>query len=413
MGRRTVKNQGQGDFSNLPNHTAGLSPALEARPRKLILHGPGHTTMKWQEDHMRRPLLIGLILGTGVLVGWCSNNVLSSAGPRPITRRGPLESSEQALIERFREARPSVVFITSIQVQQGWFFEQDVRTGTGSGFIWDESGHIVTNFHVVEGADELSVTLSDQSVHSARVVGIAPEKDLAVLRMAQPPSPLRPVPIGTSGDLQVGQSVMAIGNPFGLDSTLTTGIVSALGREIQSPTRRRISGVIQTDAAINPGNSGGPLLDSAGRLIGVNTAIQSPSGASAGIGFAVPVDTVNRIVPQLISRGRAARPELGFEALPEAYAGYFGRPRGIIVMNVKPGGAAAKAGLQGLQQSGRRYLLGDVILSANGKPMDTMDRLLDLAFNEPMGSTLELEVLRGERKIRLTLRLEAARALGA
>lgn len=361
---------------------------------------------------MRRALTISLILASGVLVGWCSSQAASRWGQsRPVAPRGPLTASEQSTVQLFREARESVVFITSIQVQQNWFLEQDVRTGTGSGFIWDENGHVVTNFHVVEGADELSVTLPDQSVHGARVIGLAPEKDLAVLRLDQPPARLRPLPLGTSADLQVGQSVLAIGNPFGLDTTLTTGIVSALGREIQSPTRRRITGVIQTDAAINPGNSGGPLLDSAGRLIGVNTAIQSPSGASAGIGFAIPVDTVNRVIPQLISRGRTARPDVGFEALPPAYAGSFGRPKGIIVMNVRRGGAAERAGLEGLGRSGRRYVLGDLIVAVNGKPVEDMDRLLDIAFNEPMGTSLELEVVRDGQRRKVHLHLEADRQL--
>ncbi len=361
---------------------------------------------------MRRIATILILVASSVLVGWCGSNLMqrSSAAPRPVTPRGPLGASELSLIERFKESRQSVVYITSIAYQRDWFSMdvEKVASGTGSGFIWDEAGHIVTNFHVIEGANELQVTFSDQSVHRAVPIGVAPEKDLAVLKLDSPPAKLRPIPIGTSGGLQVGQSVLAIGNPFGLDYTLTTGIVSALGREIQSPSGRRIAGVIQTDAAINPGNSGGPLLDSAGRLIGVNTAIQSPSGASAGIGFAVPVDTVNRFVPQLISRGRLPRPDVGFEALAPEYAAYFGRPAGVIVLSVRNGSAADRAGLRGLTRSGRRYVLGDVITAVNGKAVQDMDRLLDLAFNEPIGSTLELEVLREGRKVRLTLRLEEA-----
>jgi S1-C subfamily serine protease len=202
---------------------------------------------------------------------------------------------------------------------------------------------------------------------------------------------------------------MAIGNPFGLDQTLTTGVVSALGREIQSGTRRRINGVIQTDAAINPGNSGGPLLDSAGRLIGVNTAIQSPSGASAGIGFAVPVDTVNRIVPQLIARGAVERPDPGFQALPEGYAAAFGRPKGVIVAQVERGSAGERTGLRGLERRGRRWVLGDVVVAVNGKATPTLDDYLDALEAEPLGSSVTLEVLREGRKVRLSLRLEAVR----
>lgn len=358
---------------------------------------------------MRRlGIVIALVLA-GVLVGWCSAPAThSSASPRAITPRGPLLPEEQVFIERFKETRPSVVYITSIAYQRDLFsFDvQAVPTGTGSGFIWDDQGHIVTNFHVIEGAQELEVTLSDHTTYRARVVGLAPEKDLAVLRIQDPPAKLRPIPVGTSSDLQVGQRVIAIGNPFGLDQTLTTGVVSALGREIQSATRRRIAGVIQTDAAINPGNSGGPLLDSSGRLIGVNTAIQSTSGSSAGIGFAVPVDTVNRVVPQLISHGQTARPDLGFEALPPSYASYFGNPKGVVVMRVRTGSAADQAGLTGLRRSGRRYQLGDVILSANGKAVKTPDDLLDIAESEPIGSLLKLEIEREGRKHSISIKLE-------
>jgi S1-C subfamily serine protease len=303
-----------------------------------------------------------------------------------------------------------VVYITSIAYRQDWFSldVQAVPTGTGSGFIWDEQGHVVTNYHVIEQAQELEITLSDNSTHKAEVVGLAPEKDLAVLKLLTHPAKLRPIPVGTSADLQVGQRVLAIGNPFGLDQTLTTGVVSALGREIQSATRRRISGVIQTDAAINPGNSGGPLLDSSGRLIGVNTAIQSTSGSSAGIGFAVPVDTVNRVVPQLISRGRAARPDPGFEPLPETYRSSFNAPEGVIVLQVRPGSAADRAGLKGILRSGRRYVLGDIIQGVNGTSTPDHDRFLDLLEAEPLGSTVSLEVLRQGKRLKVPLRLEAA-----
>jgi S1-C subfamily serine protease len=361
---------------------------------------------------MRKLAIVIILVLSGVLVGWCSNQAVqrTKAGPRPVTPRGPLLGEESAIIERFKEARPSVVYITSIAYQRDLFsFDvQAVPTGTGSGFIWDELGHVVTNFHVIEDAQELEVTLSDHSSHKAKVVGVSPEKDLAVLRIQDPPAKLRPIPVGSSADLMVGQHVLAIGNPFGLDQTLTTGVVSALGREIQSATRRRITGVIQTDAAINPGNSGGPLLDSSGRLIGVNTAIQSTSGSSAGIGFAVPVDTVNRVVPQLISHGQIARPDLGLELLSPAFSSYFNAPQGVIILRVRQGGAAEQAGLQGLQRSGRRYLLGDVILTANGKPVKNPDTLLDIAENEPLGSTLKLEIDRQGKRMQVLLRLEAA-----
>jgi S1-C subfamily serine protease len=285
---------------------------------------------------------------------------------------------------------------------------QTVPTGTGSGFIWDAEGHVVTNYHVIEDAQEVEVALADGTRTKAKLVGVAPEKDLAVLRIQAKGLRLRPIPIGRSADLQVGQSVMAIGNPFGLDQTLTLGVVSALGREIQSATRRRISGVIQTDAAINPGNSGGPLLDSAGRLIGINTAIQSTSGSSAGIGFAVPVDTVNRVVPQLIARGRSARVDLGFDPIPDAWAVNLEVPKGIVVGRVRRGGPAARAGLRGLTRQERGWLLGDVVLGVNGQPVKDMDRLLDLVESEHPGSTVTLEVYRQGQRIKLPLMVAAA-----
>jgi len=359
---------------------------------------------------LRKLALVTLILVAGVLAGWCSSQAThrSSAQPRAVAPRDPLPPWEQATIDRFREGRASVVYITTIAYQRDWFSMdvQAVPTGTGSGFLWDDAGHIVTNYHVVESAQELEVTLSDHSTHRAKVVGLAPEKDLAVIQLVNPPAKLRPIPIGASADLQVGQAVMAIGNPFGLDQTMTTGVVSALGREIQSATRRRITGVIQTDAAINPGNSGGPLLDSAGRLIGVNTAIQSTSGSSAGIGFAVPVDTVNRIVPQLIAKGRLVRPDLGFEELDPSYGPSFGNPKGIIVLRVRQNSPADKAGLQGITRSGRRYLLGDVIVGAAGKRLKNMDDLLDLLESESLGNTIQLDILREGNAMKIAIRLQ-------
>jgi S1-C subfamily serine protease len=309
------------------------------------------------------------------------------------------------VVDRFREVRSSVVYLTSLALQQDLFSldVQAVPTGTGSGFIWDARGHIVTNFHVVEGAQEVEAALADGTRRLAKVVGVAPEKDLAVLRLQDPPAGLRPIPVGSSGDLQVGQSVLAIGNPFGLDQTLTTGVVSALGREIQSATRRRISGVIQTDAAINPGNSGGPLLDSAGRLIGVNTAIQSTSGSSAGIGFAVPVDTVNRVVPQLIALGHPVRVDLGFDPLPRNLAVSRDVPRGLVVARVRRGSAADRAGLQGLTRSGRGFALGDVIVAVDGSPVRNLDDLLDHLETLPPGARVQLDVLRQGQKVRLGL----------
>jgi S1-C subfamily serine protease len=359
-------------------------------------------------------MLIVALLFAGMFAGWCGHALTPGvARPRPVDPRGPLPEWEQLSIRRFKESAPSVVYITTTEERARDFFGMDVvevPAGSGTGFIWDEQGHVVTNFHVIQGATRAFITLADGTRHEASFVGGAPDKDLAVLLLAKTPPKLRPIPIGTSSDLQVGQAVLAIGNPFGLDQTLTTGVVSALGREIQSATQRRISGVIQTDAAINPGNSGGPLLDSAGRLIGVNTAIQSPSGASAGIGFAVPVDTINRVVPQLIARGKLERPDLGFEPVSTRLVERaFGPQKGIMVGKLYRGGAAARAGLQGVSAEGRRVLPGDLIQAVNGRSVADWDSLLDAVEALPLGSTVKLEIQRDGRKVPLQLRLEAGR----
>ncbi len=266
--------------------------------------------------------LLLAVLGFVAGVGWGALPAQPGSappGPRPVSPPIELGRGERDTIELFRRTAPSVTFITSIARRRDFFSLNvyEIPQGTGSGFVWDDAGHVVTNFHVIRGSSRAQVTLADQSTWDATLVGAAPEKDLAVLHIEAPEELLNPVQVGTSSDLQVGQRVFAIGNPFGLDHTLTTGVISALGREIDSQTDQPIRDVIQTDAAINPGNSGGPLLDSGGRLIGVNTAIVSPSGAYAGIGFAIPVDTVNWVVPELITRGRIERPTLGVELAAE------------------------------------------------------------------------------------------------
>ena len=363
---------------------------------------------------MRKSILVLGLLSLGLVAGWCGRALTPTAGrPRAVEPRGPLPEWEQMSIRRFKEAAPSVVYITTTEERSRDFFGLDVvevPAGSGTGFIWDEQGHVVTNFHVIQGAARAFITLADGSRHEAAYVGGAPDKDLAVLQLTKTPPRLRPIPMGSSADLQVGQAVLAIGNPFGLDQTLTTGVVSALGREIQSATQRRITGVIQTDAAINPGNSGGPLLDSAGRLIGVNTAIQSPSGASAGIGFAMPVDTVNRVVPQLIARGKLERPDLGFEPVaPRLVERAFGPLKGVMVGRVVRGSAAARAGLQGVGAEGRRVVAGDLIQRVNGRAVEDWDTLLDAVEALPLGSTVQLEVAREGKTRRVPLRLEVAR----
>ncbi|WP_414708836.1 S1C family serine protease [Roseateles sp.] len=331
-----------------------------------------------------------------------------AAQPRSVSARGSLDAEEQNNISVFKRVSPSVVHITTLAVQRDFFSlrTSEQPSGTGTGFVWDEAGHIVTNFHVIQGGDRATVTLNDQSSYPAKLVGAYPDRDLAVLRIEAPRDKLPAIAVGTSRELQVGQKVYAIGNPFGLDQTLTTGIVSALNREIESVTRRTIKGAIQTDAAINPGNSGGPLLDSAGRLIGVNTAIYSPSGASAGIGFAIPVDEVNRIVPRLIRDGRFIRPALGVTSGPENIAKALGAPKGVLLVNVADGSPAATAGLKpyGRDRNGR-IVQGDVITAVDGQAVADLDDMLSILELRQVGEKVTLTVWRAgqTRKVVATL----------
>jgi S1-C subfamily serine protease len=320
--------------------------------------------------------------------------------------------AEQSTIDLFEKSRVSVVFITtSRQVVDPWTRNVfNIPRGSGSGFIWDERGHIVTNNHVIAGASSATVRLSDGREADARLVGRSPDHDLAVLEIdvdTFPPA----LPVGSSHDLKVGQQVLAIGNPFGLDWTLTTGIVSALDRSLPAEDGRMvIEHLIQTDAAINPGNSGGPLLDSAGRLIGVNTAIFSPSGAYAGIGFAVPVDTVNRVVPQLIGRGAYVRPALGIsvdESLNRLITEQLG-VTGVAILRVTSGSSAEAAGLQGARQTATGGIVpGDIILAVDGTAVDSVARLLARLDEHQVGDAVRLTILRGERKMEVTVKLQA------
>ena len=318
-----------------------------------------------------------------------------------------LSAEELKTIAVFEKAAKSVAYITNTAVRRDlWSLNTfEVPQGSGSGFIWDTKGHIVTNFHVVYGADSIQVILDDQSTHDARVIGVDPDHDLAVLQINAKKKQLHPLDIGDSQDLRVGQQVLAIGNPFGLDHTLTTGVVSALGRSIKSINNRTIEGVIQTDAAINPGNSGGPLLNSSGKLIGVNTQIISPSGVFAGIGFAVPVGIVKRIVPQLIQYGKVIRPGLGISLIPDSIASRWGIT-GIVIARVQPGSAAAKAGLKSLEElrSGR-IRLGDIITSIDGDPVRNFDDLATILDRHNVGDRIKLGLRRNnkERTVKITL----------
>ena len=334
-----------------------------------------------------------------------SQNTQSVTAVRPLRT---ISRKERSIIQLFRSASPSVVHITTEAVRRS-FFTLDlmkIPSGTGSGFVWDQRGHVVTNYHVIRDANIFNVALADHSTWNAKLVGVAPDKDLAVLRIETPRDGLLPLTVGYSHDLEVGLNVYAIGNPFGLDQSLTTGIISALGREIESVTRRPIRDVIQTDAAINPGNSGGPLLDSQGMLIGVNTAIYSPSGAHAGIGFAIPVDTVRRVVPQLIEFGKLIRPGLAIELAPDSLARRL-RLQGVIVLNIDLGSSAEAAGLVPTRRGGDREIyLGDIITAVNNVSIQSSDDLW-LAFEDyEIGDVVILSVLRDGEPVQTRVSLE-------
>jgi S1-C subfamily serine protease len=356
-----------------------------------------------QSQHNSTPtVLISALVGAAVvfatffLAQHYNAQSTNAASSRRITERGALEADEVSTIKLFESAQASVVYITSLSVERDFISMNvfEIPQGAGSGFIWHARGYIVTNFHLIQSAQAAKVTLSDQSIHHASLVGAEPDKDIAVLKIDPAGLTLSPIPIGTSKDLRVGQKVHAIGNPFGFDHTLTTGIISGLGREIKSVTERPIQGVIQTDAAINPGNSGGPLLDSAGRLIGMNTAIVSPSGAYSGIGFAVPVDTINRIVPQLIRGGRVKKPGLGIRVIESDLARRHGVV-GAIVANVLPGSPAEQNGLEGVHRTPTGAIeLGDVITAIDNQPVEDGNDLLRVLDEKSPGDKVKLQINR-------------------
>jgi S1-C subfamily serine protease len=360
------------------------------------MNGPSRKTLP--------TILLSALIGASLVLGafllsqprWRLSGF--EAKPRKVTPRGALEADEVSTIDLFEKAQASVVYITSLSVERDSFTMNvfEIPQGAGSGFIWDARGYIVTNFHVIQNAQAARVTLSDHSTLQASLVGVEPDKDIAVLKIDSAKSSLPPIVLGSSKDLRVGQRVYAIGNPFGFDHTLTTGVISGLGREIQSVTDRPIQGVIQTDAAINPGNSGGPLLDSAGRLIGMNTAIVSPSGAYSGIGFAVPVDTINRIVPQLIKSGYVKKPGLGIRVLETEFARLEGT-QGAIVANVLPDSPAEKAGLLPIHRAADGSIeIGDIITSIDGAPVEDGNDLLRALDDKSPGDTVILTVIRSD-----------------
>lgn len=324
----------------------------------------------------------------------------------PMPQRDDLDNDEKSTIALFKRASPAVVNITNLALYRQGFrmAATEVPQGSGSGFLWDDHGNVVTNFHVINNGNKFKVTLSDRSEWDASVVGVAPNQDLAVLHIDAPRARLSALAIGSSSGLAVGQKVFAIGNPFGLDQTLTTGIISGLGREIRSESEHKISDVIQTDAAINPGNSGGPLLDSAGRLIGINTAIVSPSGAYAGIGFAVPVDNVSRVIPKLIAHGKLTRPGLGIVPLPNYQTQRLGL-KGVIVADVSADGAAKQAGIRPAVRYDDGSMELDVIVSIDGKSVDKVEDLFDLLDQHSIGDVVSLGVRRGAKTVEVSVKL--------
>ncbi len=352
---------------------------------------------------------IGALLGSRLF--WAA----SLDAPRAITPRGALADDERATVEIFESVSPSVVYLTTVQHVRDFWTRNVMRVprGTGSGFIWDDGGHVVTNYHVIRGSQEATVHLADQRTYAAAVVGASPEHDLAVMRISVPFNKPPPVPLGTSSDLRVGQKVFAIGNPFGLDYTLTTGVISALDRSIDSDRGGTIEHLIQTDAAINPGNSGGPLIDSAGRLIGINTAIFSPSGTYAGIGFAVPVDTVNAVVPRLIAYGRYLRPSLGVavdDAIGERLLSRLGI-KGVLVLAVAAGSGAEQAGLQGTRRTRRgELLLGDVLQAINGRSITSAAQMEQILEQFQVGDRVAVTVWRNGQQREVDVLLTSGEA---
>jgi 2-alkenal reductase len=362
------------------------------------LEAPARAPVKAPRRYRRR------VLATILAALCCAGSAAAPdhAESRSVAPRGTLPAPEQAMIGLFETAAPSVAYITTEVVRSAGIFGAEVARGAGSGFVWDAAGHIVTNNHVIQGATHVYVQLDAGDAIEARVVGASPEYDLAVVKLRRAPRGLRPIDIGTSGDLRIGQAVFAIGNPFGLQRTLTHGIVSALDRQLPTSYEREIAGVIQTDAAINPGNSGGPLLDSAGRLVGVNTAIRSESGSSAGIGFAIPVDLVNRVVPSLISRGRAPLPGIGITPIRPDLVERAGIA-GVVIAEVRRGTPAAEAGLRPM--NAKTGNLGDVIVGVNGKRIEGLSNFVAELGRIGVDGMAELTVVRDDRERHVRVRV--------
>jgi 2-alkenal reductase len=340
-------------------------------------------------------IVVLLLLAASVAQPYVARLLLSDTAPRPVVARGNLSEAEQSITALFEQVSPSVVQVVGRQDGGNPFSEENAGVQSGTGFIWDGAGNIVTNNHVVSGTTDVAVRLATGEAVAADIVGTAPNYDLAVVRLRNSQVIPKPVAIGSSADLKVGQFAFAIGNPFGLDQTLTFGVISALHRRLPTSSGHQISNVIQTDAAVNPGNSGGPLLDSSGRVVGVNTAIISPSGSSAGIGFAIPIDVVNRVVPQLIRDGRVPTPGIGIVAVSEQTATRLGVD-GIAILRTIPGSPAERAGLRGVDR--RTGTLGDIIVSANNKPVQRLSDLTGELDETGIGRDVKLGIVRDNHR---------------
>mmetsp|Transcript_6628 Transcript_6628/g.20070 ORF Transcript_6628/g.20070 Transcript_6628/m.20070 type:complete len:397 (+) Transcript_6628:144-1334(+) len=365
-------------------------------------------TARWKEALAAATL--GVTLGLGANVSHVNADKIAVIQEAPSRK---LTNSEAAVIQLFEDATPSVAYVTTYAGGRTPFSMNimEIPSGTGSAFVWDTKGHIVTNFHVIKSAEAAKITLNNKEVYDAELVGYDADKDVAVLKIDADGNKLVPIPIGSSMNLVVGQSTYAIGNPFGLDHTLTTGVVSGLGREMRSPTGRPITNVIQTDAAINPGNSGGPLLDSAGKIIGMNTSIYSPSGASSGVGFAIPIDTLRAVVTELIKNGRIVRPVIGISYLESSQARALGIAEGVLVLDVPKGSAAEKAGLQGTSRASfGKVALGDIIVSLDNKPIKNEADLFKVLEEYNVGDRVKIGVKRGEDLASVMLKLSASQA---
>ena len=371
-----------------------------------------HTPSPWHRSARWLLVAVSAVIALAAPLRSAEPKAPPPPDPAAVTATAALDEGlsdvEKRTIRVYEACSPGVVSVANKAMVQDWYSLRvyQIPQGTGSGFIWDRQGHVITNYHVIHEAAEIQVTLRDGASYEAVVVGADPDHDVAVLRIQAPEAVLVPIPVGASRSLRVGQTVLAIGNPFGLDTSLSVGVVSALGRTIEAMTGRSIREVVQTDAAINPGNSGGPLLDSSGRLIGINTAIMSPSGSYAGVGFAVPVDTVRRIVPQLIAHGRVQRVGLGIEMIPDHVMASM-RVEGVGIMRAVPGGGAAKAGLEGVRRTARgSALLGDVIVGLDGVAVKSSDDLAAALDQHQPGDEVEVAILRGKKRYTVAIAVQ-------